>query len=122
VISNIDPGPGTPPYTHKRVHVWQNRIFGPLYTLTYLAWLVALFVPGIIAGLLCGVSAGARITGYSYYNNPQEARAYRIGHQHGGSARTDRSLLKWSDGVVLVASVLFSVALIGMTFFTVLNV
>ena len=118
VMSNTKSGAGTALYAHERAHVWQNRIFGPLYTLTYLAWMVLLFIPGIVAGLVSRAGAGAGIMGLCYYNNPWEAWAYRVGHRHGASTRTSRGPLIWGDGVVLVASLLFFAAIIALFSFT----
>src|SRR6185369_300540 len=52
VMSNLDVAPGKDPYKHEIVHVWQNRLFGPFYTLTYIGWLVVWVIPGAIAGLI----------------------------------------------------------------------
>ena len=51
--------------------------------LSYLAWMVLLFVPGLIAGLLRkkgGVADG--IEGYTYDSNPWEAMGYAAGGSH----------------------------------------
>ena len=52
VMSNMDgSGPGSGLFRHENTHVWQNRIFGPLFVLTYLGWMVVMFLPALIAGL-----------------------------------------------------------------------
>lgn len=63
---------------HEDVHVWQARIFGPLYPILYASW----FVGGVL------VAVAQRVTGrttttltddvdrYAYYRNPFEWHAY----------------------------------------------
>ncbi|GHF45162.1 hypothetical protein HNQ07_002225 [Deinococcus metalli] len=68
---------------HEFVHVVQNLVAGPYYVLSYVAWMVLLFVPGMIAGLLSkrgGLADG--IEGYTYDSNPWEAVAYASGGSH----------------------------------------
>ncbi|THF86051.1 hypothetical protein E7T09_12455 [Deinococcus sp. KSM4-11] len=70
-------------FGHEFVHVVQNLVAGPYYVLSYLAWMVLLFVPGLIAGLLSkkgGVADG--IEGYTYDSNPWEAMGYAAGGSH----------------------------------------
>ena len=49
VMSNLHLGPGTDLWGHENTHVWQNRLFGPLFTLGYLAWaaMAVLIITGI---------------------------------------------------------------------------
>jgi hypothetical protein len=114
VMSNNAQGPGTPLYAHERVHVWQNRTFGPLFTLTYLGWMVLLFIPGIIGGAAKGTGVGTGIERLCYFNNPWEAWAYRVGHNHGAHPRSAWGDLIWSDGVVLVASIIYIAGIGGV--------
>jgi hypothetical protein len=62
---------------HEDVHVWQARIFGPLYPVLYLGW----FVAGIIVALVRRSRRPAAsllddIDHLSYYRNPFEWHAY----------------------------------------------
>ena len=122
VMSNNTDGPGTALYNHERVHIWQNRTFGPLFTLTYLGWMAIMFLPGVIVGAATGAGLGKGIEQYCYFNNPWEAWAYRVGHHHGGGARTSWGGLIWSDGLVLAASILFFGAVLGLIALTVSTV
>lgn len=122
VMSNTTHGPGTALYNHERVHAWQNRTFGPLFTITYLGWMAVMFLPGVIAGAATGVGVGKGIEQYCYFNNPWEAWAYRVGHHRGGGARTSWGRLIWSDGLVLAASILFFAAVLGLLALTVATV
>lgn len=63
---------------HEDVHVWQQRIFGPLYPVAYIAW----FVGGVVVSLARRImsrddgSLSAEIDRYAYYRNPFEWHAY----------------------------------------------
>jgi len=86
-MSNLQDGPGQDLYRHEKTHVWQNRAFGPLYTLTYVGWMVVWVVPAIIAGVIIkgvsGLFAGPN--NWCYFNNPWETWAYAVQ----GVARTN---------------------------------
>lgn len=104
VMSNMgNHRPGSGLFAHERTHVWQNRVFGPLFTLTYLGWMVLMFLPGLIVGAAKGVGAGSGIEQWCYYNNPWEAWAYRVG----AGPRSRFGTLVWSDLLVLVVSIPF---------------
>ncbi len=109
VMSNMGAsGPGTPLYQHELVHVLQNRIFGPLFTLTYVGWMVLMFVPGLIAGYASGNGPAIGVERLCYFNNPWEAWAYRVGHGCGARPRTAWGPLIWSDRRVAIASLPFA--------------
>jgi hypothetical protein len=63
---------------HEDVHVWQQRLFGPLYPIAYISW----FVGGVVVSLVRrAVSRNDRplsteIDRYAYYRNPFEWHAY----------------------------------------------
>lgn len=80
VMSNLNDPRGGDLYRHEKTHVWQNRAFGPLYTLTYLGWFVVWLIPAAIAGLIVqgprGIWAGPN--DWCYFNNPWEAWAYAV--------------------------------------------
>jgi len=104
VMSNMrDRGPEHELFRHERTHVWQNRLFGPIYTLTYVGWMIVLALPGAIAGIITGTGAVAGAEQWGYYNNPWEAWAYRIG----SGPRSERGPLVWSDRTVIVACLPF---------------
>jgi hypothetical protein len=105
--------PGTPLHRHEMVHVWQNRAFGPLFTLAYLGWMVVFFIPALIAGLATPAGPALAIERWCYTNNPFEAWAYLVGHRHGASARSGE--LVWSDGAVMAASAVFFTGFLALT-------
>ncbi len=63
---------------HEMLHVWQNRLFGPFYTLTYLAWMTVLLLPAVAAGLIMG-RVVQTVEDWCYLNNPWENWAYTRG-------------------------------------------
>ena len=63
---------------HERVHVLQNRLFGPFYTLTYVGWMAVMLLPALLVGLMKGVP-GRTVEDWCYVNNPWEAWAYTRG-------------------------------------------
>jgi hypothetical protein len=62
---------------HESLHVWQNRIFGPLYPALYAGWFVAGATVGLVAGLSRGRDVYRAIETLAYYDNPFEVWAYR---------------------------------------------
>lgn len=112
VMSNLQDGPGADLYRHEKTHVWQNRAFGPLYTLTYLGWMVSWVVPAVIAGVIvrgiAGVFAGPN--NWCYFNNPWETWAYAVqGAERtniGGVSDDDRKMI-WPAKYVIAWSIPF---------------
>jgi hypothetical protein len=103
VMSALPDGPDTGLYNHEQTHVLQNRLFGPFFVLSYLGWMVLMFIPGLIAGAIsAGVAAG--IERFCYFNNPWEAWGYKV-------QNLDRALfgpqLIWSNVLVVVISVVY---------------
>jgi hypothetical protein len=87
VMSNLTEGPGADLYRHERTHVWQSRAFGPMYTLTYAAWMLVWLIPAIVAGIIVEGAIGL-VKGpnnWCYFCNPWETWAYAVQ----GVARTD---------------------------------
>ncbi len=116
VMSNLSDGPGTGLYYHERTHVWQNRGFGPLFTLTYLGWMAAWVIPGAIAAIATrDVEA---IQSFCYYNNPWETWAYLVG----AGPRTGRHPLIWGDVVILILSIAFFGAVIPFFIWVIVQV
>ncbi|HEY6231056.1 MAG TPA: hypothetical protein VIW64_07325 [Pyrinomonadaceae bacterium] len=108
VMSNLQDGPGIPLYHHERTHVWQNRCFGPLFSLTYLGWMVLWVVPGGVAAI--ATQDAEAIQSWCYYNNPWETWAYLVG----AGPRTGRHPLIWSDLVILLISIPFFIGVISL--------
>jgi hypothetical protein len=127
VMSNLSDGPGTDLYRHERTHVWQNRIFGPLYTLTYIGWMVVWVIPAVIAGIavegLVGLGKGP--SNWCYFNNPWETWAYAVQGAPRTSIEgvtTDDQKMIWSNKYVVAWSVPFFVITAVLAVVVVLSV
>lgn len=114
VMSNLTVEPSGPGvahdslYYHERTHVWQNRIFGPLFSLTYLGWMAVWLIPGLIAAM--ATKDAEAIQSWCYYNNPWETWAYLVG----AGPRTGRHPLIWSELAILLVSIPFSLGVIAL--------
>jgi hypothetical protein len=111
VMSNLSDGPKDPLFSHERTHVWQNRGFGPFYSLTYIGWLIVWFFPGMIAGASTKkadgktVGAGTGIERWCYFNCPWEVWGYAV--QNADRTRVAKgSELIWSAAPVIIAGIL----------------
>jgi len=63
---------------HEELHVWQSRIFGPLFQATYVVWAVGGFVVGTIVWFFnTDQDYGSVIETATYYDNPFEYWAYK---------------------------------------------
>ena len=120
VMSNCygggNPSPGL--WTHENTHVWQNRVFGPFFTLSYLGWFIT-------ASLLFGLWAGLARYGFprglmegptevGYLSNPWEVWAYKVGESMGESPRSSYGPLVFSDVVAIITGIIFSIAFIAL--------
>lgn len=78
VFSNLGVGPGTGLYRHEMTHVWQNRIFGPFFWITYFGWIILLGAIALIALAFTfrRQNAAAVMMWWPYFNNPWELWAY----------------------------------------------
>ena len=94
-------------FAHENTHVWQNRLFGPFYTLSYIAWLLVWLIPGLLYGLISGNGAGTGIQAWSYFNNPWEAWGYAVGQSLGFPPRTSFGPGIWSDLAVAIVALFF---------------
>ncbi len=127
VMSDLHYGPSGDLYRHERTHVWQNRGFGPLYTLTYIAWMIVWLLPGVVAGIIVkggsGVAAGPER--WCYFNNPWETWAYAVQNADrasiGASDDGDRRLT-WSAIYVILWSVPFFLVATALAVFVVVTV
>lgn len=83
VMSNLTDPPSPPGqshdtlYYHERTHVWQNRIFGPLFTLGSLVWMAVWIVPALIGAIV--KKNINTVEALCYYNSPWETWAYLVG-------------------------------------------
>ncbi len=95
VISNLTNGPADSRYGHEVIHVWENRILGPLYVWSYIGWFLFF---GVVIGFVVtfikrvGFEADSNkashtvpylfptIVAYGYDNNPWEAIAGGTGN------------------------------------------
>lgn len=62
---------------HEMLHVWQNRLFGPLFPILYSSWAVVAGLVGAILGLRPGRTLRKAVITLAYYDNPFEYWAYR---------------------------------------------
>jgi hypothetical protein len=107
--SNTSPK-GAPLFNHENTHVLQNRLFGPFFTLTYLAWMIVFLIPGLIYGLASGAGAGVGIESFSYFSNPWEAWGYAVQ----GANRTSFAPGIWPGlAVGIVSLIFFPLCLLG---------
>ncbi len=108
-MSNLNSPPGDPLYAHERTHVWQNRMFGPLFTLSYLGWLAVWVLPGTVAGaaVRAGVLQGAEK--WCYFNNPWEAWGYAVQNEPRSNfaVTAEQRRLIWSNILVIVWAIPF---------------
>jgi hypothetical protein len=101
VMSNNTSAAGTPLFNHENTHVWQNRIFGPLFTFSYIAWLLVFLIPGLIAAAITG--SGSAIENVAYVSNPWEVWAYAVQ----GLDRTTFGPAVMPGFLVVILSILF---------------
>jgi hypothetical protein len=122
VMSNLSYGPGLDLNNHEMTHVWQNRAFGPLYTLTYLGWMVIWLIPSLVAAAIVQVISAPLY--WCYFNNPWETWAYVVQNQDRAAfANTaDEKKLVFSNTWVIVLSVFFFLGAIALAALTVKSV
>jgi hypothetical protein len=80
---------------HEGLHVWQNRIFGPLYQIVYVAWFV---LGALVAVATKAARRGAPplrrlVETAAYYDNPFEYLAYR--RDDNWANNSAEPMLKW---------------------------
>jgi hypothetical protein len=63
---------------HEELHIWQSRIFGPLFQATYIVWAVGGFIVGSVVWFFhTDQDYGSVIETAVYYDNPFEYWAYK---------------------------------------------
>jgi hypothetical protein len=63
---------------HEELHIWQSRIFGPLYQGTYVVWGIGGAIVGTVVWFFnTDQDYGSVIETAAYYNNPFEYWAYK---------------------------------------------
>lgn len=117
VMSELTAAPGGALYDHEYTHVWQNRIFGPLFVLTYIGWMAVTFIPSLIAGVVTrGVTLGQGIERYCYFDNPWETWGYAV-QKADRKAVAGGPELVWSDTAVVLWSIPYFLAAIVAIYF-----
>jgi hypothetical protein len=121
VMSNLKDAPSPPGeshntlYYHERTHVWQNRIFGALFALTYLGWMVVFALPALIGAIV--LKNLSTFESLCYYNNPWETWAYLVGAgpRTGRTDDADRPIpWIWGNLAVLGVSIPFFIGVISL--------
>jgi RHS repeat-associated protein len=82
VISNAGQGRGSVNASfianHEELHIWQSRIFGPLFQATYVAWAVGGFLVATVYWFFnTDENWGSLVETAAYYDNPFEYWAYK---------------------------------------------
>jgi hypothetical protein len=76
---------------HEGLHVWQHRVFGPLFPLLYAAWVIAGGVAGTLVWVVRRGSWWRTVDTIAYFDNPFETWAYRR-DERWPHPRADRAL------------------------------
>ena len=118
VMSSLSDAYPTPLYRHERTHVWQNRGFGPLFTLSYLGWMALWVIPAAIAAIV--KKDKEAFDAWCYYNNPWETWAYLVGA--GPRTGAGRPKLVWGNVVILILSIPYFAGVIALMIWIVLQV
>lgn len=61
---------------HEELHVWQNRWFGPVFQIVYVAWLIVGAIVGTVAWPFVRGGWWNAVETVAYYDNPFEYWAY----------------------------------------------
>lgn len=135
VISNLwlDSGPPIARgiEEHERTHVLQNRVFGPLFWVGYVAWLILFGAAGLIWGALAGnnrkhangavLEPGSRAPfWWGYLDNPWEVWAYkhnplsRMTDNPSAPTGYNDTMLSWPVAVVVALMLVLFIPLLGL--------
>lgn len=64
---------------HETLHIWQSRLFGPIFQATYITWFVVGALIGSCVSLFVKQSWFQTVTDMAYLDNPWETWAYKVG-------------------------------------------
>jgi hypothetical protein len=64
---------------HETLHVWQSRLFGPVFQLTYITWFVVGAIVGTVVSIFAKQSWYQTVVDIAYLDNPWETWAYKVG-------------------------------------------
>lgn len=78
VVSNLNGRTGSL-LDHETLHILQSRVFGPIFQITYVAWLIVGFIVALIVAPFTEQGIGQDIMDIAYLNNPWETWAYDVG-------------------------------------------
>lgn len=83
---------------HEELHIWQQRIFGPLFQATYIVWGVGGFLVASVVWLFNqDHSWGNLVDTAAYYDNPFEYWAYKNDKKNWPPGESDFDpLIAWS--------------------------
>jgi RHS repeat-associated protein len=79
VTSNLNGRGNSDLADHEMLHITQNRIFGPIFTVTYIVWMVVGAVVGGILGIFVNQKWAQSVEDVAYNDNPWETWAYDVG-------------------------------------------
>jgi hypothetical protein len=86
---------------HEDVHVWQSRVFGPLYPVVYVGWIVVGSLAGAVRwAIRRDHSLGGSMDAWGYYANPFEWWAYSRDGNWPPHVLGDRAPLVWKRPMV----------------------
>lgn len=77
-MSNLPDLPESALYQHERLHVLQNRVFGPIFTVSYLLWMLVWVIASLAVAPIRKSKLGKTIEALSYFSNPWETWAYLV--------------------------------------------
>lgn len=78
VMSNTGgAGPGSELFAHEHVHIWQGRLAGPFFWISYLGWQAVAAPLAAMTAMAGRRPVGERVQWWAYYNNPWEVMAYQ---------------------------------------------
>jgi hypothetical protein len=94
---------------HESHHVLQHFIFGPVFTMSYLLWMVPTALIGLVWGLIKGKGIDG-VEAWTYYNNPWEIWAYAV---DGGRSQNGDTSLIWGPIASWVTAIVFFLIAVG---------
>ena len=122
VMSNLSYSLDVPLFHHERTHVWQSRIFGPLFPLSYWGWLILFGFVGGFVGLAARVGFGGGAEKWGYFNNPWEVWSYAVQSALGDNFRAIQGRLIWSNTAVAVVAAFYFLAVLGLVVLIILSI